>query len=230
MKVNKTIYGNNGDVPDILLNMFLLSCPGIRNHMNRQVVAPDPEFPQSYWTIINKQEFITHNSVTRPFQYSLSTLSTSSTIYDKPVEAGWSRIDPGHYFASYFKTNEMGYVVQQEKNLEHHTSLKRITLIWWQWGILKLFAQNQMKGNLLFNVWWMSMKRAMLPFEQGIQNCSKMILMSLRQVGNWWCACPLTSSMGWRVKYGLILTRNGWKCWWSIWRKLNQATSNRSDL
>ncbi len=46
--VNKTIYGNNGDVPDKLLNMILLSSPGIRNHMNRQVVTPDPEFSQSY--------------------------------------------------------------------------------------------------------------------------------------------------------------------------------------
>jgi hypothetical protein len=48
MVVNKTLYGNNGDVPDSLLNMFLLSSPGIRNHMNQQVVAPDPVFPQSY--------------------------------------------------------------------------------------------------------------------------------------------------------------------------------------
>ena len=64
MVVNKTIYGNNGDVPDILLNMFLSGSPGIRNHMNRQVVALDPEFPQSYRTILNKQEFIIHNSVT----------------------------------------------------------------------------------------------------------------------------------------------------------------------
>jgi hypothetical protein len=48
MVVNKTIHGNNGDVPDILLNMFLSSSPGIRNHMNRQVVAPDPVFPPSY--------------------------------------------------------------------------------------------------------------------------------------------------------------------------------------
>ncbi len=48
MVVNKTKYGNNGDVPDKLLNMFLSSSPGIRNCMNRQVVAPDPEFPQSY--------------------------------------------------------------------------------------------------------------------------------------------------------------------------------------
>jgi hypothetical protein len=48
MVVKKTIYGNNGDVPDKLLNMFRLSSPGIRNHMNRQMVAPDPEFPKSY--------------------------------------------------------------------------------------------------------------------------------------------------------------------------------------
>ncbi len=33
----------------------------------------------------------------------------------------------------------------------------------------------------------MSMKRANPPFKQGIQNCSKMILTSLRQVRNWWC-------------------------------------------
>jgi hypothetical protein len=48
MVVNKTIYGNNGHVPDKLFNMFLLSSAGIKNHMNQQVVAPDPEFPQSY--------------------------------------------------------------------------------------------------------------------------------------------------------------------------------------
>jgi hypothetical protein len=39
MEVNKTMYG---------LDIFLLSSPGIRNHMNQQVVAPDLEFPQSY--------------------------------------------------------------------------------------------------------------------------------------------------------------------------------------
>jgi hypothetical protein len=155
-------------------------------------------------------------------------MPTMSTIYDKPG-AGWNRIDTGNYFTNYFKTNKMGDVVQQEKNLQHHNSLKRITLIWWQWGILKLFAQNQMKGYLLFNVWWMSMKRAMPPFKQGIQNCSKMILTGLRQVRNWWRACSLISLMGWRIKHGLILTRNGWPGWWSIWRNLNQATSNRSD-
>ncbi len=118
----------------------------------------------------------------------------------------------------------------KKKNLQHHNSWKRITLLWWQWGILKLFAPNQPKDFFLFNVWWMSMKRAMPPFEQGIQNYSKMILTSLRQVRICWCACPLTSLLGWRIKIGLILTTNGWPGWWGIWRKLNQATSNRSDL
>jgi hypothetical protein len=33
MVVNKTIYGNNGYVPDKLLDVFLLSCPGIGNHV-----------------------------------------------------------------------------------------------------------------------------------------------------------------------------------------------------
>jgi hypothetical protein len=94
--------------------MFLSSSPGIRNHMNWRVVAPDPVFPQSYRTILNKQKFIIHNSVTRPVQYSLYTLPTMSTIHDKPG-AGWDRIDPDNYFTSYFKTNKMGDVVQQEK-------------------------------------------------------------------------------------------------------------------
>jgi hypothetical protein len=92
------------------------------------MVAPDPVFPQSYQTIINKQKFIIHNSVTQSVLYSLSTMPTISTIYDQHG-AGWNRNNPDDYFTSYFKTNEMGDVVQQEKNLQHHTSLKRITLI-----------------------------------------------------------------------------------------------------
>jgi hypothetical protein len=114
MVVNKTIYGNNGDVPEKLLNMFLWGSPGITNNMNWQVVAPDPEFPQSYQTILNKQEFIIHNSVTQPVQYFLSPLPTMSTIYDKPGKR-WDIIDIDNYFTSYFKTNEVGDVVQQEK-------------------------------------------------------------------------------------------------------------------
>jgi hypothetical protein len=50
------------------------------------------------------------------------------TIYDKPG-AEWDNINPDDYFTSYFKTNEVGDVVQQEKNLQHHISLKRITLL-----------------------------------------------------------------------------------------------------
>ncbi len=114
MEVNKTIYGNNEDVPDKLLDIFLLSSSGIRNHMNQQVGAPDPVFPQSYSTILNKQGFIIHNSVTRLVQYSLFTMPTMSTIYDKPG-AGWNRINPDDYFTNYFQMNETGDVVQPEK-------------------------------------------------------------------------------------------------------------------
>ncbi len=114
MEVNKTMYGNNECVPDKLLDIFLLSSPGIKNCMNWWVVAPDPVFPQSYQTIINKHKFIIHNSVTRSVQYSLYTMPTISTIYDKPG-AGWNRINTNDYFTNYFKTNEIGDVVQQEK-------------------------------------------------------------------------------------------------------------------
>jgi hypothetical protein len=48
MEVNKTMYGKNDDVPDKLLDIFFLSSPGIRNHMNRRVGSPDPVSPQSY--------------------------------------------------------------------------------------------------------------------------------------------------------------------------------------
>jgi hypothetical protein len=63
MEVNKTMNGNNECVPDKLLDIIILSSLGIRNHLNWQVVAPDPVFPQSYRTIMNKQEFIIHNRV-----------------------------------------------------------------------------------------------------------------------------------------------------------------------
>jgi hypothetical protein len=114
LEVNKTLHGNNEGVPDKLLDIFLLGSPGIRNYMNWQMRAPDPVFPQSYRTIIIKQEFIIHNSVTRPVQYSLSTMPTMSTIYDKPG-AGWNRINTDDYFTNDFKMNEKGDVVQQEK-------------------------------------------------------------------------------------------------------------------
>ena len=94
--------------------------------MNWQVVAPDPVFPQSYQTILNKQEFIIHNSVTQPVQHSLSTILTMSTIYDKPG-AGWNGINTDNNFKNYFKMSGTSDVVQQEKNLQHHNSLKRIT-------------------------------------------------------------------------------------------------------
>jgi hypothetical protein len=54
-------------------------------------------------------------------------MPTMSTIYDKPG-AGWNRINTEDYFKNYYlKMNEIGDVVQQEKNLQHHNSLNRIT-------------------------------------------------------------------------------------------------------
>ena len=74
-----------------------------------------------------------------------------ATIYDKPG-AGWDKIYPDNYFTSYFKTNEVGDVVQQEKSIYNTTTVGRGSHYFDDNGILKLFAQNQMKGNLLFNV------------------------------------------------------------------------------
>jgi hypothetical protein len=51
-----------------------------------------------------------------------------STIYDKPG-AGWNIIDTDDYFTNHYQTNEVGDVVQQDKNLQHRSSLKRITLL-----------------------------------------------------------------------------------------------------
>jgi hypothetical protein len=64
VEVNKTIYRNNDDVPDKLMDIFLLRSPGLINHMIWQVGATDPVITQSDQTILNKQEFIIHNSMT----------------------------------------------------------------------------------------------------------------------------------------------------------------------
>ncbi len=53
-----------------------------------------------------------------------------ATIYDKPG-AEWDKIDPDDYFTSYFKTNEMDDVVQQEKKstTPHQLKEDHITLM-----------------------------------------------------------------------------------------------------
>jgi hypothetical protein len=97
VEVNKTMYGNNEDVPKKHMEIFLLGSPGIINHMIPQREFTHPVFPQTYCTILNKQEFIIHNSVTQSVQFSLSTMPTMSTIYDKP-RAGWNGIKTDDYF------------------------------------------------------------------------------------------------------------------------------------
>jgi hypothetical protein len=96
LEENKTMYGSNEDIPRKLMDIFLLGSPGIINHMIWCGRFTDPVFPQYYRTILNKQEFTIHNSVTGPVQYSLSTMPTMSTIYDKPG-AGWNRINTDNY-------------------------------------------------------------------------------------------------------------------------------------
>ncbi len=53
-----------------------------------------------------------------------------TTIYDKPG-AGWDDIDNDNYFTSYFKTNKMGDVVQQEKisTTQHQLEEDHISLM-----------------------------------------------------------------------------------------------------
>jgi hypothetical protein len=127
VEVNNAMYGNNEeDAPDKLMDIFLLRTPGFINHMIWQVGATDPVIPQSYRIILNKWIFIIHNSVTQWVQYSLFTMPTMSSIYDKPGD-GWDQINTDNYLKNYFKTSDMGDVVQQEKSQQHHNSLKRIT-------------------------------------------------------------------------------------------------------
>jgi hypothetical protein len=50
-------------------------------------------------------------------------MPTMETIYDKSG-AGWDRINPDDYFISYFKTDEMGDVVQEEQ-IYNTTTIRR---------------------------------------------------------------------------------------------------------
>ncbi len=67
-----------------------LSLPEGSWDMIQQGGANDPVFPQSNQTILNKWEFIAHNSVIWLVQFSLPTMATMLTIYDKPA-AEWNK-------------------------------------------------------------------------------------------------------------------------------------------
>jgi hypothetical protein len=128
VEVNKTMYGNNEDVPAKLLDLFLLRSLGIINQMIQQVGATDPVFPQSYRTILNKREFIIHNSVTRPVQYSFYTMPTMSSIYDNLELDGMEKILT---IISKIISKQVALVMWYKKknSLQHHISLKRIAFI-----------------------------------------------------------------------------------------------------
>jgi hypothetical protein len=120
VEVNKTIYGNNEDVPRELMDIFLLGSPGIINHMIWQGGCIDPVFPQSYRTILKKQEFIIHNSVTRPVQYSLPTMITSQPFM---TNLELDEIESILMITSKIISNQVKWVMwyNKKKNLQHHT-------------------------------------------------------------------------------------------------------------
>jgi hypothetical protein len=118
MEVNKTVYGNNEDVPDKLLDIFLLSSFGIRNHMNWHVGSSDIVFPQFYQTILNKQEFIIHNSVTQLVQYSPFTMPTMSIMTNLELDGIKSKL----MIASQIISIQMKLVVWYNKKKIYNTT------------------------------------------------------------------------------------------------------------
>jgi hypothetical protein len=80
----------------------------------------------------------------------------------------------------------MGDVVQQEKKstTPHQFEEDHINLITIRY-IKAVCSKSNERKFVIQCVMDEYEERAMLPFKQGIHNCSNMILMSLRQVRNW---------------------------------------------
>jgi hypothetical protein len=104
-----------------------------------------------------------------------------ATIYDKPG-AGWDDIDIDDYFTSYFKTNEMGDVVQQEKKSTTPYQLEEdhITLMTMRNIKAVCSKSNERKFNIqcMMDVY----EESNATIQARHPKLSKMILTSLRQV------------------------------------------------
>ncbi len=74
-----------------------------------------------------------------------------ATIYDKPG-AGWDRINIDNYFESYFKTNEVGDVVQQEKLSATPQQLEEDHITLMTMRNIKAVCFKSNKRIILFNV------------------------------------------------------------------------------
>ncbi len=119
VEVNKTMFGNNEGVPDKVLDIFLLSSPGIRNHMNGQVGAPDPVFPQSYWAILTNRN--SSSTIVWPDRFNIPC---SQCLQCQPfmtnLELDGSRIDTDNYFKNISKL--MKWVMWYNKKKIYNTT------------------------------------------------------------------------------------------------------------
>jgi hypothetical protein len=106
-----------------------------------------------------------------------------STIYDKPG-AGWNRINPDNYFTSYFKTNEMGDVVQQEKKSNTPQQLEEDHITLMTMRHIKAVHSKSNERNFVIQCVMDEYEESKATIQARHQNCSKIILTSLRQVRN----------------------------------------------
>jgi hypothetical protein len=91
VEAHKTIYGTGTPVPKKLMEMFHLSVQGMIAHIMRQGRSILSVFQHSYRFFCN-QEYIIHNTMTRPVQFSLGSLPTMSSFTQK-LGAGWEGIN-----------------------------------------------------------------------------------------------------------------------------------------
>ncbi len=130
-------------------------------------------------------------------------------IYDKPG-AGWDRIDPDDYFTSYFKTNEMSDVVQQETKSttpqqlrEDHITLmtmKHIKAVCSKSNERKFVIQCVMDEYEESNANIQARHPKLFKDDTFEFEASKDLLMCM----------PFDFIDGLKDKIGLVLTTNGW--------------------
>ncbi len=151
MEVNNTMYGNNEGVPGKLLD---ISCWVVQESEIISISKWEPLILCSYSLI--KPSLSNRNSsstIVQPYRFNiLCSQCLQCQLFMTNLEL--DRIESILMITSQIISKHMKRVMwyNKKRNLQHHNSLKRITFNWWQWGILNLFAQNQMKGNFLFNV------------------------------------------------------------------------------
>jgi hypothetical protein len=109
--LNNTIYGRNSNVSKSLLKVFDLNSEGMKKLLIWQSRVTPPVFPQSYQTLNDNEEYLVHNSVTQPVQFSLGRLPTMSSIAKKPG-ARFDRINTDDNFCMDMRAESPHFVSQ----------------------------------------------------------------------------------------------------------------------